>query len=99
MKLSPAKPRDVIRVLERVGFERVRQASNMKYAVILEQGENSFGAYISDLPGCVAIGETKTETLRLIREAIELHLEALRDEGGRLPEPSSSVEYVEVAFA
>lgn len=64
--------------------------------VILEQGENGIGAYVPDLPGCVAVGETKEETLRLIGKAVELHLEALREDGLLIPEPSSSSEYVEV---
>lgn len=49
----------------------------MRYVVIVEQGENGIGAYVPDLPGCVAVGETKEEVLRLIGEAVELHLEAL----------------------
>jgi predicted RNase H-like HicB family nuclease len=68
----------------------------MRYVVILEQGENGIGAYVPDLPGCVAVGETKEETLRLIGEAVELHLEALCEDGLLIPEPSSSSEYVEV---
>lgn len=68
----------------------------VRYVVILEQGENGFGAYVPDLPGCVAVGETKDEALRLIQEAIELHPESIRQEGLPLPEPSSSSEYVEV---
>jgi len=68
----------------------------MRYVVILEQGEDGIGAYVPDLPGCVAVGETKEETLRLIGEAVELHLEALRKDGLLIPELSSSSEYVEV---
>jgi predicted RNase H-like HicB family nuclease len=68
----------------------------VRYVVIVEQGENGFGAYVPDLPGCVAVGETKDEALRLIQQAIGLHLESLRDEGLTPPEPSSSSEYVEV---
>lgn len=71
----------------------------MKYAVIVEEGENSFGAYVPDLPGCVAVGETKQEALNLIQEAIEFHIEGLRQEGQPVPEPSSSIEYVEVRAA
>jgi predicted RNase H-like HicB family nuclease len=51
----------------------------MEYVVILEQGSSSFGAYVPDLPGCVAVGETKDEAMELIRAAIELHIESLRD--------------------
>ena len=68
----------------------------MRYMVILERSKDGFGAYVPDLPGCVAVGETREETLRLIQEAIELHLEGIREEGLELPEPSSSSEYVEV---
>ncbi len=68
----------------------------MRYVVIVEEGEGSFGAYVPDLPGCVAVGEPREEALRLIREAIEFHLEGMREEGLAAPEPSSSSEYVEV---
>ena len=68
----------------------------MEYLVIVEQGEASFGAYVPDLPGCVAVGETKEEAMQLIREAIELHIESLRDNGEAVPEPHSMVEKVAV---
>ncbi len=71
----------------------------MRYAVIVEEGENSFGAYVPDLPGCVAVGETKEEVLQLIQEAIEFHIEGLREDGQPIPEPSSSIEYIEVRAA
>jgi predicted RNase H-like HicB family nuclease len=71
----------------------------MRYAVIIEEGENSFGAYVPDLPGCVAAAETKEEVLSLIQEAIDFHIEGLREDGQPVPEPSSSVEYVEVKAA
>lgn len=71
----------------------------MRYAVIVEAGETSFGAYAPDLPGCVAVGETKEEVLALISEAIEFHLEGLQEDGEPIPEPSSSIEYVEVRAA
>jgi len=71
----------------------------MKYAVIVEEGETSFGAYVPDLPGCAAAAETREEVLELIQEAIEFHLEGLRDDGQPIPEPSSSIEYVEVRAA
>ena len=69
----------------------------MKYAVVVEKGETSFGAYVPDLPGCIAAANTKEEVLQLIHEAIEFHVEGLREEGRPIPEPSSSIEYVEVA--
>ena len=68
----------------------------MRYVVIIERGEKSYGAYVPDLPGCVAVGETKEEALHLIKEAIVLHLESMREEGVSIPEPSSTVEYVQV---
>jgi predicted RNase H-like HicB family nuclease len=64
----------------------------MRYAVIVEQGESSFGAYVPDLPGCVAMAETRDEVLRLIEEAIEFHLDGLRQDDQAIPEPSSSIE-------
>ena len=68
----------------------------MKYAVIIEEGGNSFGAYVPDLSGCAAVAETKEELMKLIQEAIDFHIEGLREDGQPVPEPSSSVEYVEV---
>jgi len=64
--------------------------------VIVEKGEDGFGAYVPDLPGCVAVGESRDEVLRLIREAVEFHLESMREEGAAAPDPSSSSEYVEI---
>ena len=69
----------------------------MKYAVVIEKGDTSTGAYVPDLPGCVAVGETREEALTLIREAIEFHLEGMKEEGQGLPKPHSETEYVEVA--
>ncbi len=71
----------------------------MRYAVIVEEGENSFGAYVPDLPGCIAAADTKEEVLELNQEAIEFHIEGLREDGQPIPEPSSSIEYVEVRAA
>lgn len=68
----------------------------MKYAVVYEQGPTSWGAYVPDLPGCVAVGTTRAEVKRLIREAIEFHLESMREAGEPIPEPASSVDLVEV---
>lgn len=69
----------------------------MKYAVIFEKSATGFGAYVPDLPGCVAVGKTLGETQRLIREAIELHLQGMREDGDAIPEPSSIAEYVTVS--
>lgn len=71
----------------------------MRYTVAIEQGPISYGAYVPDLPGCVAAAETRSEVVSLIREAIEFHLETLREEGMPIPEPHSSAESVEVALA
>ena len=67
----------------------------MKYAVIFEKGDTSYGAYVPDLPGCVAVGESLDEVKRLIREAITFHLEGMREEGLPIPEPTTLAEYVE----
>jgi predicted RNase H-like HicB family nuclease len=68
----------------------------MRYLVVVEQGPLSFGAYVPDLPGCVAAGETREEALTLIREAIELHIGDLRQSGERVPPPLSFGEVIEV---
>jgi len=68
----------------------------MRYMVVIEQGPDSFGAYVPDLPGCIAAGETQEEVLQLIREAIQFHLEGLKDEGASVPQPHSYSEFVEV---
>lgn len=71
----------------------------MRYLVVVEQGPNSFDAYVPDLPGCVAAGETREEVLALIREAIEFHIEGLREEGHQVPPPSSTSAVVDVEAA
>jgi len=67
-----------------------------EYVVIVEEGDTSIGAYVPDLPGCIAVGESREEVLGLIREAIELHLESLRDNGEPVPRPHSFVEMIAV---
>jgi len=71
----------------------------MKYAVVIERGDSSFGAYVPDLPGCVAVGETREEAMNLIREAIQFHLEGMKEDGEGTPEPRSEAEYVDVLTA
>ncbi len=66
----------------------------MSYLVVIEQGETGFGAYVPDLPGCAAVGETEEEALRLVRDAIALHIEGLKREGLPVPEPRSHAELV-----
>jgi predicted RNase H-like HicB family nuclease len=67
----------------------------MRYAIVIEKGENSYGAYVPDLPGCVAVAETLEEVKKLIVEAIAFHIEGLKEEGLAIPEPTSQCEYVE----
>ena len=71
----------------------------MRYAVIVEEGETSFGAYVPDLPGCVAAAATREEVLKLIEEAIEFHIDGLRQDNQPIAEPTSSIEYVDVRAA
>lgn len=66
----------------------------MSYLVVIERGDTSVGAYVPDLPGCAAVGETEEEALRLVREAIELHIEGLKKQGLPIPEPRSRAELV-----
>lgn len=61
----------------------------MEYVVIFEKGENSYGASVPDLPGCIAVGETIEEVRELIAEAIEFHIEGLREDGDVVPSPTS----------
>ncbi len=69
----------------------------MKYAIVIEQANSNYSAYVPDLPGCVATGATIEEVENEIREAIEFHIESMKEDGESVPIPSSSVEYVEVA--
>ena len=69
----------------------------MKYAVVIEKAAGNYSAYVPDLPGCVATGSTVEETEAEIREAIAFHLEGLREDGLEIPEPTSRVEYIELA--
>lgn len=71
----------------------------MQYAVIIEKGPTSYGAYVPDLPGCVAVAKTEEEVTTLIREAIEFHLEGMRENGEPIPQPTSRAFNVEVAPA
>lgn len=69
----------------------------MRYAVVIEKGPKGFGAYVPDLPGCVAVAKTRPAVVKLIHGAIEFHIEGLKKDGEPVPKPSSSVEFVEVA--
>jgi predicted RNase H-like HicB family nuclease len=68
----------------------------MKYAVVFEKAESNWAAYVPDLPGCVTTGHTLDETKHNIREAVELHLEAMREVGETIPPPSADVDFVEL---
>jgi predicted RNase H-like HicB family nuclease len=68
----------------------------MRYAVVVEKAENNFSAYVPDLPGCIAAAESQEEVLELIREAIDFHLEGMREAGEEIPQPSTIAEYVDV---
>jgi predicted RNase H-like HicB family nuclease len=67
----------------------------MKYAVVIEKVPENYAAYVPDLPGCIAVGDTIEEVQQLIREAIALHTEGMREDGLPVPEPSALCEYVE----
>jgi predicted RNase H-like HicB family nuclease len=69
----------------------------VRYAVVIEDAGGNFSAYVPDLPGCVATGATVVESEQAIREAIEFHLEGMREDGMPIPPPSTLVDYVEVA--
>ena len=69
----------------------------MRYAIVIEKADGNFSAYVPDLPGCIATGATVEETEASIREAIEFHLDGMREDGVAIPIPSSRVEYVDVA--
>ncbi len=69
----------------------------MKYAIVIEKADSNYSAYVPDLPGCVATGDTSDEVEKEIRDAIEFHIEGMKEDGEAIPSPSSSVEYVEVA--
>ena len=71
----------------------------MRYMVVIEKGSSSYGAFVPDLPGCIAVGETEAEALSLIEEAIRFHLEDMRAGGLQIPPPASKSTYVEVALA
>lgn len=71
----------------------------MKYMVVIEKGETGYGAHVPDLPGCIAVGKNRNEVLELIKEAIEFHIEGLREDGEPVPPPSSTGELIDVDAA
>jgi len=70
--------------------------TNIRYAIVIEKAKSNYAAYVPDLPGCVATGQTREETEQQICQAIELHLRGMREDGLPIPEPVSHVEYVDV---
>ena len=101
------KVRDIIKLLELRQWRLVRQKGShrafkpgreamKKFAVVYEKAERNWGAYVPDLPGCITTGATLIETKRNIREAMELHLEAMAQVGEAIPEPSTDVDFVEL---
>ena len=80
--------------------ERIEGVSeSMKYTIVIEKAPSNYAAYVPDLPGCVATGDTREAVLKEIREAIAFHLESLREHGEPVPEPQSTAEVVDVGAA
>ena len=71
----------------------------MRYTVIVEQGDTGWGAHVPDLPGCIAAAESRDEVLELIREAMELHIQGLKEDGLPIPQPRSKSEVIEIGAA
>jgi predicted RNase H-like HicB family nuclease len=71
----------------------------VEFLVVVEKGKFSFGAYVPDLPGCVAVGDSRRQVLKLIREGIQLHIQSMREAGEPIPEPTSKSEIVKVRAA
>jgi predicted RNase H-like HicB family nuclease len=69
----------------------------MRYAIVIEKAENNYAAYIPDLPGCVAAADTVEETKQLLREAVEIHIKGMKEDGLPIPEPTIQTDYLEIA--
>jgi predicted RNase H-like HicB family nuclease len=69
----------------------------MRYAIVIEKAKGNFSAYVPDLPGCIATGDSVAEVESRIREAILLHIEGLREDGLTVPSPQSQVDYIDIA--
>lgn len=67
----------------------------MEYLVVIEKAENNYAAYLPDLPGCVATGETPEEVMTAIRKAVEMHLGGIREDGLTIPSPSARADYLQ----
>ena len=70
----------------------------MRYAVVIERAEGNYSAYVPDLPGCVATGFTLEEVEQEIREAVAFHIEGMKEDGLPVPQPTSTIEYIEFAL-
>jgi predicted RNase H-like HicB family nuclease len=68
----------------------------MRYVIVIEKGPTSCGAYVPDLPGCVAVGKTAAQVKKLIAESVPLHLDGLREDGLPIPDPETECEYIDV---
>ena len=82
-------------MLKQAGLKKC--GNPMQYLVVIEKCASSYGAYVPDLPGCIAVGETRAQVSRLIHEAIEFHIEGLLEDGQPVPPPASQAELVDVA--
>lgn len=71
----------------------------MKYLVVIEKGRRSWGAHVPDLPGCVAAGKSRSEVVKLIKDAIEFHIEGLKEMGQKVPPPHSEGKLIDVTAA
>ena len=70
-----------------------------RYLIIIEQSETGYGAYAPDIPGCVAVGDTREEVEREMREALAMHLQAMRDDHDQIPQPRSTAEYMDISLS
>jgi predicted RNase H-like HicB family nuclease len=85
-------------ILKRAGLKKSK-GETLELLVVVEKGKSSYGAYVPDLPGCVAVGDSRRRVLKLIREGIELHIRAMREAGELIPAPTSKCEIVKIRAA
>ena len=69
----------------------------MRYAIVIEKADSNYSAYLPDVPGCIATGTTVDEVKRNLAQALEFHLDGIRADGDSIPQPSSTVDYVDVS--
>ena len=95
-----SKTFDLIIEHPQAGWAKIVTMKNtVKYMVVIEKSGSGYGAHVPDLPGCIAVGETRKEVLELIKKAIEFHIEGLIEAGEPVPVPSSVSEFIEVDAA